>query len=369
MGDHTRGMRRGRAFTSAQSAAAAVVLARFARGRRRRAPLAAGPAAPPPAGPVSVVVRARDEAARLGPCLDGLRRDPDVGEVLVVADESSDATADVAAAGGARVLAGEPLPAGWAGKAWALHQGAEAASGEWLVFLDADTRPCPGLVRALVALARAEQADLVSAAPRFLCEGAAERLLHPAMAATIAYRTGPSDVPGRQPSPARAIVNGQCLLVRRRTFAAWGGWERVRGHLTEDVALARALRGDGRRVAFADGADVLEVRMYEDARETWSGWGRSLMGPDVTGPLRQAEDLAVLWLALALPLPRLLLGRGTALDAVLVAVRLGITAALARSYRPRGAPFWLSPLADVPAMARLTWSVLRPGRTWRGRTY
>jgi dolichol-phosphate mannosyltransferase len=362
-------MRPGRAFTSAQAAAAAVVLARFARGRRRRPPLAAGPGVPAPDAAVSVVVPARDEATRLGPCLEGLRGDPDVAELLVVDDRSSDATAEVASAGGARVLSGAPLPAGWAGKAWALHQGAAAASGEWILFLDADTRPRAGLARALVALALAEDADLVSAGPRFLCHGAAERLLHPAMAATIAYRTGPSDVPGRQPSPARAIVNGQCLLVRRRAFAAWGGWERVRGHLTEDVALARALRGDGRRVAFADAADLLDVRMYEGARETWSGWGRSLMGPDVNGPLRQAEDLAVLWLALALPLPRVLLRRATPLDLLLLAVRLGITAALARSYRPRGAPFWLSPLADVPAMGRLTWSVLRPDRTWRGRTY
>jgi dolichol-phosphate mannosyltransferase len=362
-------MRAGRAFTSAQAAAAAVVLARFARGRRRRPPLTAGPAVPAPDAAISVVVPARDEATRLMPCLEGLRGDPDVAELLVVDDRSSDATAEVASAGGARVLPGAPLPAGWAGKAWALHQGTGAASGEWILFLDADTRPRPGLARALVALALAEDADLVSAGPRFLCHGAAERLLHPAMAATIAYRAGPSDVPGRQPSPARAIVNGQCLLVRRRAFAAWGGWERVRGHLTEDVALARALRGDGRRVAFADAADLLDVRMYEGARETWSGWGRSLMGPDVNGPLRQAEDLAVLWLALALPLPRVLLRRGTPLDLLLLAVRLGITAALARSYRPRGAPFWLSPLADVPVMGRLTWSVLRPDRTWRGRTY
>jgi dolichol-phosphate mannosyltransferase len=318
---------------------------------------------------VSVVVPARDEADRLGPCLDGLRGDADVAELLVVDDRSSDATAAVAVAGGARVVPGAPLPRGWAGKAWALHQGAEAARGDWVLFLDADTRPRPGLARALVALAEAEGADLVSAGPRFLCHGAAERLLHPAMAATIAYRTGPSDVPGRQPSRSRAIINGQCVLVRRAPFAAWGGWARVRSHLTEDVALARALRGDGRRVAFADAADLLEVRMYAGARETWTGWGRSLMGPDVNGPLRQAEDLAVLWLALALPLPRLLVRRATPLDAALLAVRLAITAALARSYRPRGAPFWLSPLADVPAMVRLTWSVVRPTRTWRGRTY
>ena len=109
--------------------------------------------------------------------------------------------------------------------------------------------------------------------------------------------------------------------------------------------------------------------MYESARETWVGWSRSLMGADVNSPARRAEDLAVLWLTMALPLPRLLARRATPLDALLLAVRLAMHGALARSYRPRGAAFWLAPLADAPVLARLTWSAIRPDRSWRGRTY
>ena len=74
----------------AQAGAGAVVLARLARGRSRRPPLAAAPAAEP----VSVVIPARDEAGRIGPCLAGLAGDPDVLEVIVVDDGSTDATAD-----------------------------------------------------------------------------------------------------------------------------------------------------------------------------------------------------------------------------------------------------------------------------------
>jgi dolichol-phosphate mannosyltransferase len=94
------------------------------------------------------------------------------------------------------------------------------------------------------------------------------------------------------------------------------------------------------------------------------------MGSGATGPLQQAGDVALLWLTLALPLPRLLSRRGTALDAVLVAVRLAIHVALARGYAtPRGLPYALAPLADLPVTAWLTWSAIRPSRTWRGRTY
>lgn len=347
----------------AQAVTLAVLAARFARGRRRRPPLA--PGASPPPGPVSVVIPARDEAERLGPCLEGLRGVD--AEVLVVDDRSTDATADVARTGGARVVDGRPLPAGWAGKAWALQQGLEAAAGEWVVFLDADTRPRPGLIPALVELA--ERFDLLSAGPRFVCESPGERLLHPALAATIPYRFGPVDVDGWQPRPSRALANGQCVVTRRAPFLAGGGWARVHDELVEDVALARALRRAGLRIGFADAADLLGVRMYGSARETLTGWGRSLMGPGLYGGFRTASDVALLWLAMALPLPRLLARRGTVLDVALLAMRLGIHGAMARSYRPRGLPYALAPLADLPVVGWLTWCALRPSRTWRGRTY
>jgi dolichol-phosphate mannosyltransferase len=342
---------------------ALLVLARLARGRDLPAPLA--PGAPPPAEGVSVVVPARDEATRIAGVLGPLRDDPAVAEVLVVDDESTDATAQVAAAHGARVVRGAPLPPGWAGKAWALEQGLRAARGPWVVFLDADVRPRRGLVAALVE--RAAAVDLLSAGPRFVCDTDAERCLHAAFLATLVWRFGPAT--DAQPRPARAVFNGQCVVARRDVLLGGGGWARVRGSLVEDVALARAWRRDGRRIAFVDAADLLDVRMYGSARETWHGWGRSLMGPDATRPWWQALDVATLWVALALPPWRLLARRGDRLDALLVALRWLVLPGLARAYRPRGPGFWLSPLADLPVAVRLTWSVLRPGRSWRGRTY
>ena len=108
---------------------------------------------------ISIVVPARDEATRIGPLLAAVVGAPGVAEVIVVDDESTDGTADVARAGGATVVTGEPLPAGWAGKAWALQQGLDAASGDWVVFLDADTRPSPELPGSLVARMIADDLD------------------------------------------------------------------------------------------------------------------------------------------------------------------------------------------------------------------
>jgi dolichol-phosphate mannosyltransferase len=348
---------------TAQAAATALVLSRLARGRDRRPPLSAEVAAP--AGSIAAVVPARDEAARIGPCLEALLADPDLAEVLVVDDGSSDGTGDLARRMGTRVLeAGEPPP-GWVGKPWALQRGLEAARGEIVVSVDADARPRPGLARALAAAL--EDADWVSAGARFVCETGGERWLHPAMLATLVYRYGPPDAGSA--SPSRLLVNGQCTAARRNALLAAGGYRHAAGAMTDDAAQARALARAGWRVVFRDGGGLIDVDMHDSALETWREWGRSIALPGVTPAGWQALDVATVWLTLGLPPLRVLAGRAGRLDAALLILRAAMTAALAPSYARRGAPYWLSPLADPAAAVRLTWSAGWPSRSWRGRTY
>ncbi|WP_084963880.1 glycosyltransferase [Thermoactinospora rubra] len=352
-----------RPLTVAQALAAAAALSRLARGRRRAAPLrAAGHVT----ATISVVIPARDEERRIGPCLAAVAADPAVTEVVVVDDASSDGTARLAASMGAKVIAAPPLPEGWVGKQWALHHGVAAASGEIVVTLDADARPRPGLAGALAAAL--EDYDLVSVGPRFSCDGFVEQALHASMLATLVYRLGPADTT-RPAAPHRVLANGQCMGFRREPMVRSAAFAAVRGHMTDDVALARWLARRGRRVGFLDAGGLLEVDMHDSAREVWREWGRSLPLADVTTPGRRAADLAVIWLAMALPVLRLLAGRPTRLDLTLLAVRLLLTVALRGSYRAPGLSVLVSPLLDPAAAVRLTWATLRPVRTWRGRAY
>ena len=350
-----------RALTLAQAAAAATVLARLARGRVRRPPLAPLPV--PEGVRVSVVVPTRDEAARLRPCLEALRDNGEAFEVIV-ADDSTDDTAGLAESLGARVVPGGPPEPGWIGKPWGLQKGLEAATGDVLVCFDADTRADPGLLGALVAELDAG-ADWVSCGPRFACDTPVEQLLHPALLATLVYRCGPTDVP----EPARILANGQCTAVRRERFAAEGGYAIATGHMTDDVALAQALDARGWDVRFRDASALLETDMHASGREVWREWGRSIMLTDTTPRAQLAADVAMAWLVMALPVLRLLIRRTTPLDRALLVLRGAMLAALAGSYTRRGPLYWLSWLADPAAALRLTISAVRPARVWRQRTY
>jgi dolichol-phosphate mannosyltransferase len=143
----------------------------------------------------------------------------------------------------------------------------------------------------------------------------------------------------------------------------------VRGQVVEDVALARALAADGRRVEMYAAPDLLATRMFEDLGDAWRGWGRSLALPGVEPPQRQIADAVMIAATTALPLVRLLIRRADLLDGAALAMRLGTLAGTRRTYRRVGAVYWLSPLADPLAVLALGIGSVRRGSTWRGRRY
>ena len=372
---------------AAQSAAAFAALSRLLPGRRRRAPVA--PCATGAAGSVTVVVPTMNEARRVVPCLDGLAaQSAVVDRILVVDSRSTDATPDLVRAAAARdpritLIADEPAPPGWIGKVWALQQALPHVRTEWVLGVDADTIPHPGLAGGALAAATGAGYDVVSFAPRFAGMSVAERFLQPAILATLVYRTG---VPGDDRRTDRVLANGQCFLARRQLLLDAGGYGAARASWADDVTLARSLAARGARVGFLDGARLYDVHAYASAGEMWREWGRSVDLSDATSRGRQWSDIAMLVCAQALPLPTIVaiaawwiargggalppvIGALAGVNAGLFALRLALLNGLSRSYAERGWSFWLSPLADSAAVFRIVLSTVRRPRRWRGRRF
>ena len=345
---------------------------RIIRAARLTAPLDGETDHDAPVPTISVIIPARNEANRIRACLEAIVGAPGIYEVVVVDDESSDETAAVASRLGATVLSGKPIPNGWVGKAWALHQGVQAATGEWVVTLDADAVAHPQLAQAVVQRAQRDGLRFVSVGARFDCPSKGAQWLHPAMLTTLVYRYGPSGYKGKVKSDSQ-LANGQCMAFLRRDAIDHDVLTRVRGETIEDVALVRLVASMGWSVAMLDGSKLLTVRMFESFTDTWNGWGRSLSLASVDNARRVFGHSIVLMLAQVAPLWMLVLGLSTPVSIALLLIRIGTLFGMRRAYLQHSLWYWLSPLADALALIALFRGLIRQvfGRkaTWRGRTY
>ena len=369
----------------AQTVGLAILIGRLWPGRSRR----------PPTVPlleevldttVSVVVTTLNEASRIAPCLAGLRaqRRP-LLEILVVDSRSTDGTRQLVEAAARldpriRLLTDEPLPEGWVGKVWALEHGLRAARGEWVLGVDADTEPMPGMVAGAIAGAREAGYSVVSFSPKFAAQSAGEQFIQAALLLTLVYRGG---TVGCDRDAEHVLANGQCFLARRDALLRHGGYRSARASFADDVTLARHLARRGERVGFLDGSRLYLVRSYRSMGEMWREWGRSLDLKDATSTPRRWLDILYLIAVQGLPLivltalgivaqtsPLTPAARMLGLvNGALFGIHVLLLWPLSPSYERPGAAFWLSPLADPLAVARIVVSTLQRRRTWRGRSY
>lgn len=376
-----------------QLPAVMVLFARLLKGPTRRPPLQPRRPTPEQQGTVSVVVPTLNEALRIAPCLSGLSQQTDeVREILVVDSRSTDGTREIVqqaqtAEPRLQLLTDDPLPQGWVGRPWALHYGYTHSADDsiWILGLDADTQPQPGLIASLISAAEAEGYDLVSLSPRFILKSIGEIWLQPALLMTLVYRFGPTGA--AESGAERVMANGQCFLCSRRLLEQLGGYTCAQLSFCDDVTLARQAAQAGAKVGFWDGSTLLKVRMYEGLQETWKEWGRSLDLKDASSRSQLWGDLwfltcvqALPWLVLPFLLwvissenPTLPVQLSLGLNASLIAARVALQLAILPSYDLSQAPnrwiFWFSPLADPLAVLRIWVSSLRTPTSWRGRQY
>ncbi len=337
-----------------------------------------------PTTTVSVLVPARDEEHNLPRLLESLmQQGPELAEVIVLDDNSTDNTGDVVLKYAKRdkrikLLRGLPLPIGWFGKTWAGHQLAQVATGEWLLSMDADTELQPGAILSMLSAASRWRVTYLSCWPRFELLTITEKIFLP-MLNFVTFTTFSWAIMFWRMFDSQAIISsGACMLMHRKAYDRVGGHANagIRNGLLEDHALARAFRLHGERALCLDGHDIVSVRMYRNAEEILGGFRKNLFKA-LRDPLRFwgfiIVQFTVFFLPFVLaPLASLLhwpsLGFWLAASCVL-AGRLLISARFRMS--------WASAFFHPVAMGGMLYCALQSwwciitgkGVTWKGRRY
>lgn len=214
---------------------------------------------------ITVLIPARNEADVIGLTLAGLQAQGRDLQIIVVDDQSSDGTASVAAAfPHTRVISGQPLPAGWAGKLWALEQGKAHVHTPLTLLLDADIQLQPGLLPALLAYKQRDNRQFVSLMADLRRTSFWDRLLLPAFVYyfKLLYPFALSNSRFRHVAAAA----GGCILVDTEALQRAGAFASLRDALIDDCTLARQIKNAGYRTWLGLSRGVVSLRPYGNLR-------------------------------------------------------------------------------------------------------
>src|SRR5438132_14310762 len=333
---------------------------------------------------LSIVVPARDDASSIRRPLESLLdQDYPNLEVIAVDDRSAHGTSDVLR----EVAAREPrltelrvadLPAGWLGKNHALWRGAQRASGQLLLFTDADVVFAPGALRRALAYAVDQGLDHLTLAPRLIAHGVVLR----AFVAFFGYAfiTLWGAYLANDPNSKRGVGIGAFNLVRRDAYERIGTMRALSLRPDDDIRLGRRIRGFGFRQRVLNGSALLSVEWYPSLSAALAGLEKSMYSSLEYRVIDAAGVLLYLGATMVWPFVGIVLVGG--IDRVLLAFVVAcLMAALLETYR-QSISLKLTPSALLVAVllpfsaACFGWAIVRSvylaetrGVRWRGTIY
>ena len=243
---------------------------------------------------VSICIPARNEENSIERCVRSAlnQRYPNY-HIYVLDDGSTDKTGEILeklvaeSPNQLSVITGKPKPDGWLGKSWACHQLSDAASGDILIFIDADTWLEPEAAAKVVRTMGRDVVDFITLWPSQQLGTFWEKTVIPLvyhglltlLPTRYVYRV-PQWIPSflkKKISPFFAAACGQFMAFKRSAYESIGGHTSVKNEIVEDVELAKNIKRAGLNMKMYHGRQTVSCRMYTSSEQLWEGFRKNFL--------------------------------------------------------------------------------------------
>ena len=230
---------------------------------------------------VSIILPARNEEKFIEKCLDSLiKQDYKNYEIIVIDDSSSDSTGKIIseyAKTNSKIIAvtAKPKPEGWMGKNWACMEGFQKASGELLLFTDADTNHSEKVISLAVAHLISFNLDALSAIPKMMTLDFWTNITLPMISTFLHTRFSALNV--NNPSKKTGYFFGSFFIMKKNTYEKIGMHEGVKHEIIEDGALGKKVKESGYKIKMVRGEHLIDAVWARDKETLWNALKRLMV--------------------------------------------------------------------------------------------
>jgi chlorobactene glucosyltransferase len=230
---------------------------------------------------VSVILPARNEEKYIAKCLESLTsQDYANFEIIAIDDSSTDGTADIMYQYARKscsivVVNAKPKPDGWVGKNWACYEGYLRASGDLLLFTDADTIHSPSVMSLAVGQLEQQNLDALTAIPKLLCKDVWTKITLPMLSNFLHSRFSALRV--NNPKTKTGYFFGSFYIITRRAYEMVGTHKVVKHELVEDGALGARVKEGKFRMKMVRGERYIDAVWARDFKTLWHGLRRLMI--------------------------------------------------------------------------------------------
>jgi len=230
---------------------------------------------------VSIILPARNEEKFIGKCLESfVNQDYTNYEIMAIDDSSDDKTWEIIEKYAKKSDKVVPIkaatkPDGWMGKNWACMEGFKRASGDLLLFTDADTTYSKKVLSLAVAHLLSEKLDVLTVIPRLLCLDNITKITLPMLSTFLHSRYSALNV--NNPKKGIGYFFGSFFIIKKEVYEKIGTHEKVKHEIIEDGALGKITKESGFRLKMVRGEHLLDAVYSRSSQEMWNGLERLMV--------------------------------------------------------------------------------------------